>query len=138
MKVNPSEPGVPEGVPMAVRLLGERLGAEAIDRLWIFPPLARGRKEWGLVAASCFEEDGRRRMVTARYVAERTGEGLTFEPMVAEEGVAPEDRMPRVIAGVVERSPTALGDPREVRVAGEPERFAALTAELESSLLEVP
>jgi len=43
-----------------------RLGPAAIDRLWIFPPLVRGRREWGLVAAGCFDGAGARRPVTAR------------------------------------------------------------------------
>lgn len=131
-----SDPGVPEAIPRTLVLLGERVGAEALDRVWIFPPLVRGRKEWGLIAASCFAEDGRRRLVTARYVAERTGRGLTFEPDLTEEGLAPRDRFPRMIGGVVERAESELGDPREVELAGEPGRFEALMREFDPSLLE--
>ena len=131
-----ADPGVPEAIPRALLLLRDRLGATAVDRLWIFPPLVRGRKEWGLIAASCFAEDGRRRLVTARYVAERTGRGLTFEPDVNEEGLAPQDRFPRMIGGVVERAENELGDPREVEVGGDPDRFDDLMDEFDPSLLE--
>lgn len=135
MTGNP-DPGVPEAVPRALLLLRDRVGAEALDRLWIFPPLVRGRKEWGLIAASCFAEDGRRRLVTTRYVAERTGRGLTFEPDVSEEGLAPDDRFPRMIGGVVERAESGLGDPREVELEGDPGRFQDLMDEFDPSLLE--
>ena len=95
-------PGVPEALPRMVRLVGRRLGIAEIDRLWVFPPLKQGRRESGLVAVSCYEVDeGTRRLVTASYVAERTGRGLVVEPAVQEEGSAPPETLPRVIAGVV-------------------------------------
>ena len=49
---NDAGPGVPEALPRTLAMVVARLGAERIDRLWIFPPLIRGRREWGLVAAS--------------------------------------------------------------------------------------
>ncbi len=132
-----SDPGVPEAIPRVLELLSERLGTERIDRLWIFPPRRRGRKEWGLVVASAFlDDDDRRRLHTARYVAERSGQGLTFEPELAEEGTLPADRFPRVISGVVRRAEEDLGDPRSVEIAGDPTRLADLMDELEPPALE--
>lgn len=132
-----SDPGVPEALPRTVRLLVERLGAVDIDRLWIFPPLRRGRKEWGLVVASAFDGDEeRRRMHTARYVSERTGEGLTYEPELTEEGTLPPERFSRVLAGVARRSEADLGDPRAVDVEGDVERIRSLLDELDPSDLE--
>lgn len=132
-----SDPGAPEALPRTLRLLAERLEASSIDRLWIFPPMRRGRREWGLVVASTFlEDDERRRMYTARYVAERTGEGLAYEPELAEEGTLPPERFSRVLAGVARRSEEDLGDPRSVEVGGDPERLAALVEELDPSHLE--
>lgn len=129
-----SDPGVPEALPRTVRLLAERMGAGGIDRLWIFPPLRRGRKEWGLVVVSRFlDGDERRRLYTARYVAERTSEGLSYEPEVTEEGALPAERFGRVLAGVVRRSERDLGDPRSVEVEGRSERLDALLEELDSS-----
>jgi hypothetical protein len=164
--------GVPEAVGMTLRMLERELGADAMDRLWIFPPLVRGRRERGLVAVSCYPEveaeaeaaeaevatddeggmdaEGeaeleargalrrrfltaadRRRLHTAAYTAERTGTGLDFEPSLREEGSAPQDRLPRIIDGVVRRSGLDSGSPREVRVGGDPAVFAALLSELE-------
>jgi hypothetical protein len=141
-------PGVPEALPRTLRLIQEELGADTVDRVWIFPPLIRGRKEWGLIAVSRVDPvsqeehgpdsgngtaDGRRRrtVYTAVYSAERTGMGLTVEPALIEEGAAPEDRLPRVMDGVVRRSGGELGDPREVALSGDAQRFAELIAEFE-------
>jgi hypothetical protein len=122
------------------------LDVATVDRVWIFPPLVRGRREWGLVAVSCFTrrddssptsgsfDEDRRRLYTASYSAERTGTGLVITPVLAEEGVAPLDRLPRVMDGVVRRSGDARGDPREVAIVGDVETFEELVTELEFAL----
>jgi len=127
-----SETGVPEALPATLRMLGERLGAEFMDRVWIFPPRVRGRKEWGLVAATRFhpEAEGRRLLFTAPYTAERTGQGPVVESSLNEEGEAPPDRFPRVMNGVARRSGEELGEPREVEIAGDPQRLQDLIEEL--------
>lgn len=130
------DPGVPEALPRTLVLARGRLGAERVDRLWIFPPLRRGRRERGLVAASLFlEGEERRRIVTMTWAAERTGRSLTVEPAFHEEGDAPPDLLPRVMEGVVRRAGEAYGEPREVEIGGDPERFRALVDEFDPSLL---
>jgi len=134
-----SDPGVPEALPRVLRELAARLGPEAIDRLWLFPPRTRGRREWGLVVASAYvEDDDRRRVLTARYTAERTGRGLTIEPEFADEGTLPPDRFRRLVAGVVRRTEEDLGDPRSVEIGGDPGRFQELVEEIEPSVSERP
>lgn len=134
------DPGVPEAVPRVVRLLGRRLGPATIDRLWVFPPLKQGRRESGVVAASCFTEgeadEERRRLVTAGYLAERTGMGLTIDPVLREEGDAPPDVLPRIIAGVVSRAGLELGEPREVEIQGDSGHFEAFLDEFDPALLD--
>jgi hypothetical protein len=124
---------VPEALAAAVRMLGERLGPESLDRLWIFPPRVRGRKEWGLVAATRFHPEipERRLLFTAPYSAERTRNGPAVESTLNEEGEAPPDRFPRVMEGVVRRAGEELGEPKEVEIGGDPERFRTLLEELE-------
>ena len=129
-------PGVPEALPRAVRELGRRLGAEAIDRLWVFPPLIRGRREWGLVAASCFDGGTARRRVTATYAAQRTGRGLYLDTALLDQGVAPADRLPRVMEGVVRRGPAPLGGPRIVEVGGAEEAFDAFMEDFADELFK--
>ena len=128
--------GVPEAIPRTLQMMARRLGETEIDRLWVFPPLINGRKERGLVAASCFADDGARRLYTAPYFAERSGTGLTVEYGITEEGQAPSDRLPRVMQGVVRRSEIELGEPRAVEVAGDPAKLQALLDEFDADLLE--
>ncbi len=132
-----ADPGVPEAVPRTLLRVRDVLGAEAIDRLWIFPPVRRGRKEQGLVAVSTYLDgpEDRRSMVTVPYVAERTGQGVTVAPSFMREGEAPADRFPAVIQGVVARSGEELGDAREVEIGGRPERFEELLEEYDEAFL---
>jgi hypothetical protein len=132
-----NDPGVPEALPRTLVRLVEAVGAERLDGLWIFPPLIKGRREWGLVVASCFAGEGTRRsLYTARYAAERTGRGLDVQLDIAEQGEAPPDRFPRVVDGVVRRSGTELGDPREVLINGDADAVQELMDEFDPALLE--
>jgi hypothetical protein len=130
------DPGVPEAIPRTLMMMAQRLGENEIDRLWVFPPLIIGRKERGLVAASCFAEEGSRRLYTAPYSAERTGLSLSVEHGIVEEGQAPPDRLARVMQGVVRRSEIDLGEPRMVEIAGNPEKLRALLDEFDADLFE--
>lgn len=129
-------PGVPEALPRTLRAVGDRLGASAIDQLWIFPPLVRGRREWGLVAAGCFDGDGGRRVVTARYAAERTGKGLYLDSRMLDEGVVPAGRLSRVMSGVAKRGPAPLGGPRLVEIGGGAVQFDSLMSDFADDLFD--
>ncbi len=126
-----SDPGVPEGLATTLALVRSRLGADTIDRLWIFPPMTRGRRERGLVAISCFAERERRRLFTAAYQARRSGLDLGVDPELVEQGLAPVDSLARVMAGVVRRESLQLGDPREMVIGGDAAALDGLVAELE-------
>ncbi|MDE2796734.1 MAG: hypothetical protein OXL34_18105 [Gemmatimonadota bacterium] len=132
------DPGVPEALPRTLREVGRRLDPTAIDRLWIFPPLIRGRREWGLVTVACFDGRGAHRLVTARYTAQRTGKGLYLETRLLDEGVAPADRLPRVMEGVVRRGPEPLGSPRLVELGGAAEAFESLVGEYPGEFFREP
>lgn len=122
-----SEPAVSEAVGRTLQVIMDRLGAEKVDRVWIFPPLVRGRREFGLVAVSGLTDDTTQRVLyTARYSAELTGTGKTFESEVSLEGSAPPDRLPRVMDGVVRRSDLQLGDAKEVEILGDVDRLQEL------------
>src|SRR5690606_21357384 len=96
-----------------------------------------GRREWGLVAASVYTwEEERRRLLSAPYVAERTGQGVSIAHDLEEQGEAPPDRLPRIMEGVVRRGGEELGEPREVVLAGAAEAFEALMKELGSGDME--
>jgi len=132
-----SDPGVPEALPRTLIRLRERLGVDVIDRLWIFPPVRRGRREQGLVAVSTFQEgEERRAMITVAYNAEHTGRGVTVEPTFTHEGEAPADLFPGVMDGVVRRSAEGSGDAREVEIDASAERFEALLEEFDDVFIE--
>jgi hypothetical protein len=132
-----TDPGVPEALPRVLIRLRDRLGVEAIDRLWIFPPSRRGRKEQGLVSVTTFQEEGERRnLITVSYSAEHTGKGVTVEPSFREEGEAPPDRFSGVMQGVVQRVGGTSGDPREVEIGGSPEKYEDLLEEFDEELLQ--
>lgn len=134
----PEGPGVPEALPRTLVHLRDRLGVERVDRLWIFPPIRRGRRESGLVAVSLFSEDGeRRRLVTVAYTAERSGLDLKVEHVYHEEGEAMPDLLPRIMEGVVRRAGEAHGEPRHVEIEGAEEGFVALLDEFDPALLVV-
>lgn len=133
-----SDPGVPEAIPRVLIRVRDQLGVSSIDRMWIFPPVRKGRREQGLVAVSTFLDEGedRRSMVTVKYVAEHTGRGVTVTPALTLEGDAPSDRFPAVIEGVVRRSGDELGEPREVEIDGAAARFEELLEEFDTAFLE--
>ena len=132
------DPGVPEALPRTLIRLRERLGVQSLDRLWIFPPVRRGRREQGLIAVSTFQEgEERRTMVTVAYSAEHTGKGVTVEPSFTQEGEAPPDRFPRVMRGVVQRGGEERGEPREVEIEGSHEKFEQLMEEFDADFLSV-
>lgn len=111
--------GVPGSVAEALRQLRSRLPPERLDRVWVFPPMADGRSESGVVAAGCFAGDDRRVLVTLSYRAEETGRGVTFRVSLREEGEAPRNLLPRIMEGVVTRSGIGLGPPRSTILNGD-------------------
>lgn len=121
--------GVPGALAEALALLRRRIPAERLDRVWIFPPLVDGRSESGVVAAGCFGEGGRRDLVTVSYRARETGRGVSFTPVFAEQGTAPAESLPRVIAGVARRAGAGFGDPGLTRLGGDPGAFDRLVGE---------
>ncbi len=125
-----AESPVPGAMGRLLSFVEERLGVETLDRLWVFPPLVKGRKEWGLVAVSRLGEDPATRiLVTGRYSAEMTGQGAVFEPELTVEGSAPPERLQPIMDGVVRRSELSLGTPREFEICGSPERMLRLREE---------
>jgi len=134
---NDAGPGVPEALPRTLQKIAAQIGVERIDRLWIFPPLIRGRREQGLVAVSVFgAAPDSRSLHSVAYTAERTGQGLSVNQSFTEQGDAPPDRLPRVMDGVVRRARDELGEPREIVLDGKPDAFEELMAEFDAALLE--
>lgn len=129
------DPGVPEALPRTLTELRARVDPLTMDRLWVFPPIRRGRRERGLVAVSVYlEGEERRSLLTASYVGERSGLELTIESTFTQEGDAPAEFLPRIMEGVVRRAGEGLGEPTEVEIGGDPERFESLLGEYVDAL----
>jgi hypothetical protein len=121
------DPGVPEALPRVLIRVCDHFGSELIDRLWLFPPVRRGRREQGLVAVSTFVDGQQRRaMVTVAYTAEHSGAGVSIETWFTQEGEALPERFPAVMLGVVNRTKETLGEAREVEISGSGQKFEEL------------
>lgn len=115
--------------------LEERMGVDAADRVWAFPPREILGVPVALLVASAFaEQRDRRRLVTARLVVEQLPEGASRrrEPSshveVVEQGEVPEDRVPGLLEGVVRRLGEGLvgSGPRAFEIGGEADKWAAM------------
>ncbi|MEJ2679467.1 MAG: hypothetical protein P8174_10390 [Gemmatimonadota bacterium] len=85
--------------------LGERLGIARIDQIWLFPPRRVADAETAVVVLSVFQEDDadRRRVFTAHYAALTDRKGhLEIEEHVDERGIAPAERIGRLVEGVLQ------------------------------------
>ena len=121
------DPGVPEALPRVLIRVRDHFGSELIDRLWLFPPVRRARREQGLVAVSTFLEGQQRRaMVTVAYTAEHSGAGVSIETCFTQEGEAFPERFPAVMLGVVNRTKETPGEAREVEISGSGQKFEEL------------
>ena len=121
------DPGGPEALPRVLIRVRDHFGSELIDRLWLFPPVRRARREQGLVAVSTFLEGQQRRaMVTVAYTAEHSGAGVSIETCFTQEGEAFPDRFPAVMLGVVNRTKETPGEAREVEISGSGQKFEEL------------
>jgi len=134
-----SDPGVPEALSRVLIRVRDRFSSTSIDRLWLFPPVCRGRREQGLVAVSIFlEGEERRAMVTVAYTAEHSGAGVSIETSFTQEGEALPDRFPAVMVGVVTRTKGTHGEAREVEISGSGQKFEELMEDFDSWIEEEP
>ncbi|MEJ2215801.1 MAG: hypothetical protein P8099_04210 [Gemmatimonadota bacterium] len=115
--------------------LAERLGIAGIDQLWLFPPRRVADAETAVVVVSAFTaaEDVRRRVFTAHYAALTDRKGrLEIEEHVEERGLAPAERIGRLVEGVLQRveDELAAAPPRVARIQGDPARWQELVESL--------
>lgn len=125
----------------ALAAAAERIPPATVDEVWLFPPRPSGEKESGLAVLSVLPGEGerpdRRGLFTLRYDAEpeRTPKGKPTGRMLRadtleEQGVAPADRLDRIVDGVVRRLGGAGDAPRVRQVGGDEARWAELLREL--------
>jgi hypothetical protein len=110
-------------------------GESAVDVLWIFPPPPGRNPPGGVLVAAAFGDDaGRRRVFTAHHTRRaEPGVQPRVVAQVSEHGSAPEDRVDRLIEGVLRRldEDPAATVPHVVRLGGDAARWQALRAALQ-------
>lgn len=116
--------------------LATEFAVESVDSVWVFPPRRIGAAESTVIVLALYcDDDDRRRIVTARFIGRRARNGgIVIERELAEHGIAPADRIERLIDGVLRR----LGDdpaatPHAARIEGQPARWLELLAAHEPS-----
>lgn len=139
-----SHAGAGEGdahLAAALAAAAERIAPERVDEVWTFPPRAAGEKESGLAVLAVFpderERPDRRALFTLRYEAEPernpkgkpTGRMLRTDQL-EEQGVAPADRLDRIVDGVVRRMGSAGDAPRVHPIGGDAACWAELLRDL--------
>lgn len=121
-----------------LRTIEGEVGPEAIDRVWLFPPRRLKAGETAVVVVSAYHEadDDRRRVVAAHYTAPAQAAEPRLE--MAEFGVAPADRVGRVVEDVVERlkEEGPPQPPRSFAIERQPDRWSAMLLELAGKYLE--
>ena len=132
--VPPREPSPDPGSLLdLLERLRLRIPVESIDELWIFPTRKLGGADSTVLVVASFEPgDERRRVLTARYTATPDPKGqVGVTESVVEHGIAPHDRIGRVVEGVLRRLGEDLDAPsRHARIAGEPARWTRLVSAL--------
>lgn len=107
--------------------LERRIPAETVDELWAFPTRKAGSMESCLLVASVFEAEGDRRLIlTVRGVARKDAKGkIELQQELVEQGVAPADRVVRLLEGVLRRLDDALTaePPRTFEIGGDAQRW---------------
>lgn len=130
----PDTRDAPEVVSL-LRAVERRLEVGEIDRFWVFSERAVGRARSTLVVLSAYEESGdRRRVLTARNSPEETApdNGRGVRHRLIEEGIAPADRIGRLVEGVLRRLDDELPeeDPVLFDIGGDADRWAAALEDL--------
>jgi hypothetical protein len=104
-----TDPPLSDALRAALLALPEHVPLARLDRVWIFPPRETGGRESGLLVLALLPEEepapagAPRRLLTLRYEADRGRARARPRLELAEQGSAPPDLIPRVIAGVVAR-----------------------------------
>lgn len=100
-----SSPGPGLGWARAAQSLAEVVPAREIERIWLFPPVRREEREWGVAVVSRLSDGERRRVYTASYMlivrGRERGQGKVA---IEEVGESPTSVVLEVVKGVQERA----------------------------------
>jgi len=124
-----ADPGVPEALPRTLIRLRDRLGVHTVERLWIFPPHRKGRRERGLIAVSTFLDGADRRSEDlhseGRHSEDLHSEDLHTEGRRSEDRLSQDRRSMVTVAYSAEHTGTGVTLEPTFTLEGEatPDRF---------------
>ena len=102
---SPRFPGLGLGWGQAAQRVAEHMCPGEIDAIWLFPPVRREEREWGVAVVSRRAGAERRRIYTASYMLIVRGRERGQGRVVVEEvGEGPRAVVSEVIRGVQERA----------------------------------
>lgn len=125
--------GEDAGAPHALlQRVTEHVPVDAMDYVWIFPARRIAIGESIVVMVGAYDEDERRRVITAHFTVARNRKGAaTVTARFDEHGSAPHDAVPRIVQGVLRRlGEDVNAEPREWPVSGRQDRWDELIVEL--------
>ncbi len=100
-----NQAGVGVGWTRAAQALADALPPAEIDGIWLFRPVRRAEREWGVAVVSRRAENGRLRIYTVSYMLVVRGrERGQCKVAVEEVGESPPTVLQDVIAGVRDRA----------------------------------
>jgi hypothetical protein len=98
-------PGMGTGWLRVAEALRDRVQPDDIDGIWLFPPVRREEREWGVAVISCTIDDVRSRIFTASYMMILRGREKGHGKVAVEEvGESPATILEDVIKGVQDRA----------------------------------
>lgn len=116
-------------LPALLEGLGPRIDVTTIDEMYLFPTRRVQGTESTVFVFSLHENQDNRRVITAHLRATRNKRGEpAIETNLIEHAIAPAERIPRVIEGVLKRlnEEFATTPPSHCRIHGSPERWREL------------
>jgi hypothetical protein len=98
-------PGIGPGWTRVAEAVAAQVQVDQIDGIWLFPPVRREEREWGVAVISCTTEDLRSRIYTASYMMIVRGRERGHGKVSVEEvGESPATVLEDVIRGVQDRA----------------------------------
>ena len=99
------EPGIGPGWTRVAEALAAQVDPDTIEGIWLFPPVRREEREWGVAVIACRTEDQRRRIYTASYMMVTRGREKGHGRISVEEvGESPATVLEDVLRGVRDRA----------------------------------
>jgi hypothetical protein len=110
-----SEPAVGLGWRRVAQAVADAMPLSEIERIWLFAPVRQEDREWGTAVIARRASGGRLRVYAGSYgLVVRGRERGQGQVTVEEVGETPDEVLPEVIRGVMERAGEA-DEPTEIQ-----------------------